>query len=211
MKFFFCPAFSTERISQWDIFFFSTDCSSKELILDGFVIDVEPKGKMIIMKNKDIPGVVGKVGNILGENGINISDFRLSRGKEGTALAVILNKDEKANSKVGTPLRLPGTKRQRMTASWAWQSRRSANRWMGDFPPSAAVRRCRSARAAPLPCSPMRLLDHEWWYTVINLRSDVKSAWRSLRNGFLRYHPALNNKNRFLQLFLLRQGRLQSV
>ena len=67
--------------------------------LDGFVIDVEPKGKMIIMKNKDIPGVVGKVGNILGENKINISDFRLSRGKEGTALAVILI-DEKANSKV---------------------------------------------------------------------------------------------------------------
>ena len=67
--------------------------------LDGFKIDVDPKGKMIIMKNKDIPGVVGKVGNILGENGINISDFRLSRGKEGTALAVILI-DEKANSKV---------------------------------------------------------------------------------------------------------------
>ena len=71
--------------------------------LDGFVIDVEPKGKMIIMKNKDIPGVVGKVGNILGENGINISDFRLSRGKEGTALAVILI-DEKANSKVTSEL-----------------------------------------------------------------------------------------------------------
>ncbi|WP_198305025.1 phosphoglycerate dehydrogenase [Arcobacter vandammei] len=67
--------------------------------LDGFAIDVEPDGKMIIMKNKDIPGVVGKVGNLLGENGINISDFRLSRGKEGTALAVILI-DEKANSKV---------------------------------------------------------------------------------------------------------------
>ena len=67
--------------------------------LDGFKIDVDPKGKMIIMKNKDIPGVVGKVGNILGQNGINISDFRLSRGKEGTALAVILI-DEKANSKV---------------------------------------------------------------------------------------------------------------
>jgi predicted amino acid-binding ACT domain protein len=66
---------------------------------NGFKIDVDPKGKMIIMKNKDIPGVVGKVGNILGENGINISDFRLSRGKEGTALAVILI-DEKANSKV---------------------------------------------------------------------------------------------------------------
>lgn len=66
---------------------------------NGFGIDIEPKGKMIIMRNKDIPGVVGKVGNILGENGINIADFRLSRDKQGVALAVILI-DEKANSKV---------------------------------------------------------------------------------------------------------------
>ena len=67
--------------------------------LNGFAIDVEPKGKMIIMRNKDIPGVVGQIGNILGQNGINIADFRLSRGKDGVALAVILL-DEKANSKV---------------------------------------------------------------------------------------------------------------
>lgn len=67
--------------------------------LDGFAIDVEPKGKMIIMRNKDIPGVIGNVGNILGQNGINIADFRLSRGKDGIALAVILI-DEKACTKV---------------------------------------------------------------------------------------------------------------
>lgn len=67
--------------------------------LNGFAIDVEPKGKMIIMRNKDIPGVVGQIGNILAQNGINIADFRLSRGKDGVALAVILL-DEKANSKV---------------------------------------------------------------------------------------------------------------
>ncbi|OCL88298.1 phosphoglycerate dehydrogenase [Arcobacter porcinus] len=67
--------------------------------LDDFVLDVEPKGKMIIMKNKDIPGVVGQVGSILAKNNINISDFRLSRGKNDNALAVILI-DEKASSKV---------------------------------------------------------------------------------------------------------------
>jgi len=67
--------------------------------IDGYAIDIEPKGKMILMKNMDIPGVVGSVGNLLGENKINISDFRLSRGKEDTALAVILI-DEKATPKV---------------------------------------------------------------------------------------------------------------
>ncbi|MFV7790963.1 phosphoglycerate dehydrogenase [Aliarcobacter lanthieri] len=75
------------------------DEAQRIINIDGFVLDAEPKGKMVIMKNKDIPGVVGKVGNILGNNGINIADFRLSRGKEGVALAVILI-DEKATSKV---------------------------------------------------------------------------------------------------------------
>ncbi|MBD3831629.1 MAG: ACT domain-containing protein, partial [Arcobacter sp.] len=46
----------------------------------------------------DVPGVIGEVGKILGDNKINIADFRLSRGKEG-ALAVILL-DEKPSSEV---------------------------------------------------------------------------------------------------------------
>jgi D-3-phosphoglycerate dehydrogenase len=40
-------------------------------------------GKMIVMRNNDVPGVIGEVGKILGDNNINIADFRLSRGKEG--------------------------------------------------------------------------------------------------------------------------------
>ncbi len=66
--------------------------------LNGFPIDIEPSGKMIVMRNNDVPGVIGEVGRTLGDNKINIADFRLSRGKDG-ALAVILI-DEKANSEV---------------------------------------------------------------------------------------------------------------
>ncbi len=57
--------------------------------LNGFDFDVEPKGKMILLRNSDIPGFIGHIGQILGDNNINISDFRLARGKE-SALAVIL-------------------------------------------------------------------------------------------------------------------------
>ena len=57
--------------------------------LDGFDFDIEPKGKMILMRNNDVPGVIGEVGKLLGDNNINISDFRLARGKD-SALAVIL-------------------------------------------------------------------------------------------------------------------------
>ena len=64
--------------------------------INNFSLDIEPKGKMIIMRNNDVPGVIGQVGSILAQNNINIADFRLSRGKDG-ALAVILV-DEKVCS-----------------------------------------------------------------------------------------------------------------
>lgn len=64
--------------------------------INNFTLDIEPKGKMIIMRNNDVPGVIGEVGSILAKNNINIADFRLSRGKDG-ALAVILV-DEKVCS-----------------------------------------------------------------------------------------------------------------
>ena len=45
---------------------------------------------MIVMRNRDVPGVVGRVGTILGEHEINISRFHLGRQKQGgEAMAVI--------------------------------------------------------------------------------------------------------------------------
>jgi len=61
--------------------------------INDFTMDVAPHGSMILFANSDIPGVIGEVGNLLGANGINISDFRLARNKN-EALAVILVDDE---------------------------------------------------------------------------------------------------------------------
>ncbi len=58
--------------------------------IDEFNLDIEPKGKMIIFKNTDIPGVIGELGTILAKHGVNIADFRLGRDNKNHALAVIL-------------------------------------------------------------------------------------------------------------------------
>ena len=57
--------------------------------INGFDFDIEPAGKMLLFTNNDVPGVIGKVGSLLGQNSINISDFRLARNKD-MALAVVL-------------------------------------------------------------------------------------------------------------------------
>jgi len=38
----------------------------------------------------DVPGVIGKVGTILANHNVNISDFRLGRNNKSEALAVIV-------------------------------------------------------------------------------------------------------------------------
>ena len=61
----------------------------------GFKIDLKPEGNMLFIKNKDIPGVVGKVGTILGDNGINILGYLLSKVEnKDFAYAVIKIKDK---------------------------------------------------------------------------------------------------------------------
>ena len=53
-------------------------------------VDIVPAGTLIVLKNDDVPGVIGRVGTILGDLGINIAEYhqaRLTRG--GRALAAI--------------------------------------------------------------------------------------------------------------------------
>ncbi len=58
--------------------------------INGFRIEAFPRGHMLVMHNRDVPGVIGKVGTILGEAGINISAFHLGRRERGgEAMAVI--------------------------------------------------------------------------------------------------------------------------
>lgn len=58
--------------------------------IDGFRIEVVPAGHMLVLHNRDVPGVIGRVGTLLGERQINISRFHLGRrAPGGEAMAVI--------------------------------------------------------------------------------------------------------------------------
>ena len=45
----------------------------------GYEVDVRPEGNMLFIQNKDVPGVIGKVGMVLGKNAVNIAEYILSR------------------------------------------------------------------------------------------------------------------------------------
>jgi D-3-phosphoglycerate dehydrogenase / 2-oxoglutarate reductase len=58
--------------------------------LDHFPIEAVPEGHMLVFSNQDIPGVIGRIGTILGNAQINIAGFRLGRLEpHGTAVCVV--------------------------------------------------------------------------------------------------------------------------
>lgn len=58
---------------------------------DGFQVDAELFGKLVIIVNEDVPGIIGKVGTVLGNNRINISHVTSGRRKERKLACNIFN------------------------------------------------------------------------------------------------------------------------
>ena len=63
------------------------------LELDGIDIETPLEGNLLVCRNLDVPGVIGRIGTILGEQGVNIANFALGRERAGAkpvkALAVV--------------------------------------------------------------------------------------------------------------------------
>lgn len=63
------------------------------LELDGIDIEIPLAGNLLVCRNQDVPGVIGKIGTTLGEHGVNIASFALGRERSGAkpakALAVV--------------------------------------------------------------------------------------------------------------------------
>ncbi len=56
-------------------------------------VEVTPSGVVLLLENDDVPGIVGKVGTILGTHGVNIASMSLSRNEAGGKALTLLNLD----------------------------------------------------------------------------------------------------------------------
>ena len=58
--------------------------------IDGYHVEAIPEGHLLVSRNDDVPGMIGRVGTLLGEAQINVSRMQISPPREGDrrALAV---------------------------------------------------------------------------------------------------------------------------
>jgi D-3-phosphoglycerate dehydrogenase len=77
------------------------------LEFEGIDIETPLEGNLLVCRNLDVPGVIGKIGTILGEHGVNIANFALGRERAGSkpvkALALV-QVDAPVSDKVLTAL-----------------------------------------------------------------------------------------------------------
>jgi D-3-phosphoglycerate dehydrogenase len=59
--------------------------------IDDFMLEAIPEGPTLLIHNRDMPGVVGHVGSILGEAGINISRMQLALLPERAEACMLVN------------------------------------------------------------------------------------------------------------------------
>jgi D-3-phosphoglycerate dehydrogenase len=63
------------------------------LEFDGIDVEAPLEGNLLVCRNLDVRGVIGKIGTTLGEHGVNIANFALGRDRSGLqpvkALAVV--------------------------------------------------------------------------------------------------------------------------
>lgn len=68
--------------------------------VDGFDVDMPLEGDFIMTAHNDMPGVIGKVGTILGGRGINIARMGVGRESRGGRALMLLSVDDPATAEV---------------------------------------------------------------------------------------------------------------
>jgi D-3-phosphoglycerate dehydrogenase len=70
-----------------------------------FEVEIELAPRMIFLRYDDVPGVIGRVGTLLGEAGVNIANMAVSRNREGGKALMALSIDTPASAETLERLR----------------------------------------------------------------------------------------------------------
>lgn len=73
--------------------------------IDDYTLEARPSDRMLIIENEDWPGVIGRIGTLLGQNSINIAHFHLGRAEGTNGALSIINIDNEVPEKVLQELR----------------------------------------------------------------------------------------------------------
>jgi len=84
---------------------FGLQDEARLVMIDDHAVDIPPARHMVVVRNDDRPGMIGMVGSLLGEVGVNISDMDVGRSPSGEAALMVISTDQPVPEKVLARLR----------------------------------------------------------------------------------------------------------
>ncbi|HLU40890.1 MAG TPA: phosphoglycerate dehydrogenase [Microthrixaceae bacterium] len=75
------------------------------VMIDDHTVDVPPAEHLLVVRNADQPGMIGKVGTLVGEAGVNIADMAVGSSPEGEKALMVLATDRAVPDEVVQQLR----------------------------------------------------------------------------------------------------------
>ncbi|SDE57882.1 phosphoglycerate dehydrogenase [Rhodobacter capsulatus] len=85
-----------------------SDGKPRFIQIKGINVDAEVGRHMLYTTNKDLPGIIGKLGTLLGEHNVNLANFTLGRSAAGGEAIAIAYLDEALDAKVVSELEATG-------------------------------------------------------------------------------------------------------
>jgi len=68
--------------------------------VDEFDLDMPLEGDFLLTKHDDMPGMIGKIGTLLGQRGINIARMGVGRADKGGKALMLISVDQEVGKKV---------------------------------------------------------------------------------------------------------------
>jgi D-3-phosphoglycerate dehydrogenase len=87
---------------------FGTLSSNKQpriVKIDDYYLELYPIGEMVFIRNWDKPGLIGSLGTLMGESGINIAAMTFGRDKQGGKAISVLNVDSQVSPAIQDKIR----------------------------------------------------------------------------------------------------------
>jgi D-3-phosphoglycerate dehydrogenase len=68
--------------------------------IDQYPVDIAPEGTMLLISHNDKPGIIGRVGTLLGNNDVNIASMQVGRKVIGGSAIMVLTIDKETPTEV---------------------------------------------------------------------------------------------------------------
>lgn len=73
--------------------------------IGDYHVDILPRGDLVLLQNRDVPGVIGRVGTVLAEAGVNIGQYHVARLEAGGQALAAIGVDVRLDAQVVERLR----------------------------------------------------------------------------------------------------------